>query len=62
MAKQHRMAAMTLGCLLTAWEPRFWQVGWILFLTLLVITVGCVITAARRVLATYLALEATSDD
>ncbi len=61
MAKQHRMAIMTFACLLSAIEPWFWECGWAFLVALGMITLGCVVTAARRVRAAYLALEAGSD-
>lgn len=61
MAKQHRMALVTFACLLTAIEPLVWTRGWCLVVTLGLIVVGCVITAARRARATYRFLEAGSD-
>lgn len=61
MAKQHRMAIMTFACLLTALEPLFWERGWAFLVALAVISLGCVVTVARRARAAYLALEAGSD-
>ncbi len=61
MAKQHRMAVMTLACLVSALEPALWSRGWALLAALGVITVGCLITVARRARAAYLALEAAAD-
>jgi len=60
MAKQHRMALMTVACLATAAEPWLWERGWSLFTALAVIVPGCVITAARRARAAYVALESGS--
>lgn len=57
MAKQHRMAVLTGACLLTTIESQVWQRGWILLLALMVITIGCVVTAIRRATAAYAALE-----
>lgn len=61
MAKQHRMALMTLACLLTAVEPLFWDRGWAIVVTLVVIIIGCVLTFARRARFAYLALESGRD-
>jgi phosphatidylglycerophosphate synthase len=61
MAKQHRMAVTTFACLATAVEPRLWHRGWILVVALAVIVIGCVITAARRAQAAYVALESPSN-
>jgi phosphatidylglycerophosphate synthase len=44
MAKPHRMAALTLGCLIAA----FYATEWTLMLTLWIITLGTVATIARR--------------
>ena len=49
MAKQHRMAALTLACLLSIVElVTFGFHGWALLVGLLAIGVGAAITAARR--------------
>ena len=61
MAKQHRMAVMTLACLLTAVEPLVWERGWMLVGALAIIVPGCVVTAARRARGAYLALEGGRD-
>lgn len=57
MAKQHRMALMTVACLLTAGEGLFGQQGRILVLSLVLIVIGSVITAVRRILAAYQYME-----
>ncbi|XOF34343.1 MAG: CDP-alcohol phosphatidyltransferase family protein [Candidatus Electrothrix sp. YB6] len=59
MAKQHRMALMTVACLLTAGEGLFGQQGTVLFLSLVLIVIGSVITAFRRIFAAYRYLEDT---
>lgn len=61
MAKQHRMALMTFACLMTAVEPLLWERGWVFIAALAVIVLGCVVTAARRARAAYVALEARTD-
>jgi phosphatidylglycerophosphate synthase len=62
MAKQHRMALVTLACLLSAAaEPLLWERGWIFVGVLVLIVLGCVVTAARRARSAYLALEGASD-
>src|SRR5213080_2870785 len=55
MAKQHRMLAITFGCLYSALVPRSWQIFHfdntrlgVMGLALFVITVGCLITVGRR--------------
>ncbi len=61
MAKQHRMALMTVACLLTACEGAFWQQGYVLFVSLCLIVIGSVITAFRRVIAAYRYMEDKKD-
>lgn len=61
MAKQHRMALMTVACLLSALEPYFWTQGYIMLATILVIIVGSVLTVYNRVRAAYLYLEQHGD-
>jgi hypothetical protein len=56
MAKQHRMAALTVACVLSIAEdrlftsagPTFWTPGAILWIALIVINLGCLITIWRR--------------
>jgi phosphatidylglycerophosphate synthase len=48
MAKPHRMAVLTLACLLTAVEPLVGLHGQILGAALLVIAAGAAVTVARR--------------
>jgi phosphatidylglycerophosphate synthase len=57
MAKQQRMALMTLACLMTAIEPLLWERGGFLLAALALIAVDCVITVSRRARAAYRALE-----
>jgi phosphatidylglycerophosphate synthase len=57
MAKQHRMALMTFGCLFTAFEGYFWMPGFSLTVTLGLIVIGCVLTCFRRSRHAYLFLE-----
>jgi len=61
MAKQHRMAVMTVACLLTVGEHSATTQGWSLLIALVVIVVGCVATAARRAILAYRALESTTE-
>ena len=61
MAKQHRMAVLTLACLLTAVEPMLWPQGYVLLVALGVIIVGCVVTLYKRVTAAYKYLEQPED-
>lgn len=53
MAKQHRMAVMTVACLLTTIENS----GVFIFVALLIIIFGSVITIYRRTIAAYNFLE-----
>lgn len=58
MAKQHRMAIMTMACLLAAvgaWQK--WQVSFLLW-ALWVVLIGCVITIGRRCVRIVRELEA----
>jgi phosphatidylglycerophosphate synthase len=57
MAKQHRMALMTFGCLFTAFEGYFWMPGISLTVTLGLIVIGCLLTCYRRSRHAYLFLE-----
>ncbi|MFT7560051.1 MAG: phosphatidylglycerophosphate synthase [Flavobacteriales bacterium] len=57
MAKQHRMALLTGACVITAIEPLLWMPGLVMPIALVLVIVGCVITAFNRTLAAYLYLE-----
>lgn len=60
MAKQHRMAALTLACLLSVAESIvFGFHGWMLLVGLIVIGLGAALTAARRLLLIARQLRAT---
>lgn len=48
MAKQHRMAALTATCLVSALEPLWGGEGQMILVGLLVIAVGTLVTVARR--------------
>jgi phosphatidylglycerophosphate synthase len=48
MAKPHRMATLTVACLLSTVETRFLRTGSILWFALIVIDLGCVLTIFRR--------------
>jgi phosphatidylglycerophosphate synthase len=50
MAKQHRMAALTFGCLAAFVETLIGPTRYCAQLTLAIITVGALVTAARRLL------------
>lgn len=61
MAKQQRMAAMTLACVVTAPEPLLWRRGWFLVAALALVVLGGVVTIMRRARAAYVALEDSAD-
>lgn len=48
MAKQHRMAVLTAGCVLSVLETRFFPSGTACWIALVIIDIGCVITIWRR--------------
>jgi phosphatidylglycerophosphate synthase len=48
MAKQHRMAALTVTCVISALEPLWGGKGQMILVGLLVIGVGALVTVARR--------------
>ncbi|PNK61551.1 CDP-alcohol phosphatidyltransferase family protein [Psychrobacter sp. FDAARGOS_221] len=67
MAKQHRMAILTVACVLTAMQPAFiklipaaasfWSYGSVMLITLIIICVGCILTCYKRTLSAYRYLE-----
>lgn len=57
MAKQHRMALMTVASLLTAVETNFWSPGMSMLIVLVVMVIGCGVTIYRRTKQAYLFLE-----
>jgi len=57
MAKQHRMAIVTVACLVSTVETFWWNQGTVLLVALIVIVAGCVVTVARRSYAAYAYLE-----
>jgi phosphatidylglycerophosphate synthase len=57
MAKQHRMALMTLACIAAAFEAIASQTAYALPLALIVIIAGSVVTVYRRTVAAYRFLE-----
>lgn len=48
MAKQHRMAIVTIACVLSAIETVFAQPHCALSLALVIIVIGCIVTVVRR--------------
>lgn len=61
MAKQHRMAVVTLACVVTVFEVLLWPVGSVLYISLIVIVLGCLVTCARRAISAYQFLENSSN-
>lgn len=57
MAKQHRMAVMTLACIITAIESLLGGAPYALFFALVIINIGCIATLANRTRNAYNALE-----
>jgi phosphatidylglycerophosphate synthase len=57
MAKQQRMAVMTVACLLSIFETRLLRAGTILWMALIVVNAGCVVTIVRRTVKIVRALE-----
>jgi phosphatidylglycerophosphate synthase len=58
MAKQHRMALLTIACLVSIFETRFFAAGTILWTALIVVNIGCVVTIWRRTARIARELEA----
>ena len=57
MAKQHRMAILTVACCVTAVESYLWYSSYALLIALIFISTGCIITLFRRTIAAYTFLE-----
>ncbi len=57
MAKQHRMATMTIASLLVAFEAYFWSSTYALVAGLVIVNLGCFLTLANRSRKAYLFLE-----
>ncbi len=58
MAKQHRMAVMTIASGLAAFEMIFRENHYILIFALIIINIGCMLTIYRRTFSAYHYLEA----
>jgi phosphatidylglycerophosphate synthase len=58
MAKQHRMATLTIACVLSIFETRFLSAGTVLWVALIVINIGCLATIWRRTARIARELEA----
>ena len=61
MAKQHRMAIVTVAAVFAATEPMLNLSGYAMTAALLIIAAGCAITVGRRARAAYLYLETKKD-
>jgi len=48
MAKQHRMATLTIACVLSMFEAKFFAAGTVLWAALMVVNLGCIVTIWRR--------------
>jgi phosphatidylglycerophosphate synthase len=57
MAKQHRMALLTAACVFTALENYIGQSHYALFVAMIILILGCLITLYRRTLSVYHFLE-----
>jgi phosphatidylglycerophosphate synthase len=57
MAKQQRMAVLTIACLLSIFETHFFTAGTVFWVALIVINIGCVVTIWRRTARIALELE-----
>ena len=57
MAKQHRMALLTVACFATAIEYYIWQHDFVMLAALVIMNIGCVLTLAKRTTAAYRFLE-----
>ena len=57
MAKQHRMALLTLAALLTAIEQFVWQHDYAMLTALIILNLGALWTTVRRTVAAYQYLE-----
>lgn len=59
MAKQHRMAVMTIACILGAIESHLYATGWALLAGLVMIALGSLLTCITRTLAMARLLRST---
>ena len=57
MAKQHRMATVTVACLLTAVERSLWYTDYVMTIALSLIALGSAVTVGRRLRRIYVDLE-----
>ncbi|MDQ9011351.1 CDP-alcohol phosphatidyltransferase family protein [Acinetobacter gerneri] len=59
MAKQQRMALLTVSCVLVAIEQYFWQHDYVMLIALIIMNLGCIWTLIRRSTMAYQYLEKT---
>ncbi|HEV2963245.1 MAG TPA: CDP-alcohol phosphatidyltransferase family protein, partial [Candidatus Angelobacter sp.] len=57
MAKPHRMATLTIACVLSVVELKLFRPGTLIWIVLVVINIGCVITIWRRTAHIFHGLE-----
>lgn len=57
MAKQHRMAVLTVACCVTAAENYLWHSTYTLLIALIIIATGCIVTIIRRTISAFTFLE-----
>jgi len=57
MAKQHRMAVLTIACVITVFEAAFFSSTYGLLIALIIIVLGCVLTLFKRSRRAYQFLE-----
>ena len=57
MAKQHRMAVLTIACVITSFEAAFFASTYALFIALAIIVLGCLLTLFNRSRRAYQFLE-----
>lgn len=57
MAKPHRMATITVACVVAAFEPLWSGSGGVMLAALALVIVGCVVTVVRRLRIVVAALE-----
>lgn len=61
MAKQHRMALLTIACIAVAIESSIWQHDYAMWIALLMMNLGCIWTLIRRTTIAYHYLEQKTD-
>ncbi len=61
MAKQHRMATLTISLILTSFESILFEQNYILFIALIIITLGSFLTIINRTYSIYKIMERKQD-